>query len=175
MIRYALILVLALVTGCSPTVPGEHGAAAKQEQLYIDAKHGFTISHPQNWYKKSIPLSSPNFREDTVAWDIKGNNSKPAEFSISVAPLPQCPDLVQFSNRILNRAYGLKANQTEQYTLPLGEALRGKIQQDNMDTVFISASGTGHCYCLILRGTAEMTVELEPIFSEMAKSLRDIN
>ena len=40
------------------------------EQLYLDAKLNFSIKHPLDWERISIPPSSPEFRADTVRWKI---------------------------------------------------------------------------------------------------------
>lgn len=55
--------------GCAKKT-GEAEVKIPDEELYIDAKLGFTIQHPLNWERIKVPVSSPSYRRDSVTWDI---------------------------------------------------------------------------------------------------------
>lgn len=67
------ILLLIVTAGCiNKAVPNEETENAQDEQLYIDAEMGFTILHPLHWEKIQLPVSSPDYRQDTLSWEIPG-------------------------------------------------------------------------------------------------------
>lgn len=66
-----------LLTGCvSSMLGGRQSTAGSSEQLYIDARLDFAIKHPLDWQRLQIPVSSPQYRADTVRWQIKDLQSK---------------------------------------------------------------------------------------------------
>ncbi len=174
MTRHALVLMIVLLTGCGPTLPRETSVPPRNEQLYIDAKRGFSISHPLTWTKKTIPVSSLNFREDTVTWQVAGAASHRAEFSVAIAPLPRCRDLGEYSKTVLGRTLPLADIRTETASHPLGKAVKGRTHRDTQDLLFTSVSSRTACYCLVLSSPSSLTTELEPIFSAVVGSLQEI-
>lgn len=63
------LLLSCLCTGCL-RAPDEIQSDVAEEELYIDARLGFTLLLPLDWEKITIPVSSPAYRIDTVIWEI---------------------------------------------------------------------------------------------------------
>ena len=165
-----LIAILPVLVSCQPSIPEDPGGRAGQEQLYIDARRGFTINHPQSWKKILIPVSSPEFREDTVVWKLKTRNQEPALFSISSVAISDFSDLQQFSEHTFTRMYKeLDVNQNQQQKSAVSMLLSSK----DKEILYINLALRQHYYHLSL-ASPKINKQMKAIFTGITQSLQEI-
>lgn len=167
----SLTTALLLLSGCQPSIPSTPEKFGKEEQLYIDARHGFSINHPQSWRIVTIPVSSPDYREDTVIWEITGSEPQSTFFAITQATISGYSDLEAFNRAMLKATYvnhGIpKANQKIRRP-------SGKIIHSDLEIIYISLSRPHHYYHLSLSGPKPIAPETADIIDSIAGSLREL-
>jgi hypothetical protein len=147
------------------------------EQLYIDARLEFAIKHPLDWERLQIPVSSPEYRTDTVRWQVKdpeGQDRGIGEMlirSLPADPKRQLPDLL---SSYLADLPELKAGQTEEIEMAVGPALKLLGHDEKQGRLTIATKGQQHDYIISLEYPSSRFDELLPIFQDIVNSFTEV-
>ena len=172
---YYLLLalsVLSLLMGCHPKMPDDMDVVSREEQLYIDARHKFTINHPQNWQKVFIPVSLPEYREDTVIWTQRNQETEVLRFTITTQDKKNYKDLARFSQSMLKKMGYLtsKGNPT-----PLkADIIEGKISSPDRSIIYSNQQRQEHYYHCVLSSDTTISSTTIKIFQEICNNLQEI-
>jgi len=172
-----LCLGSLLINGCSSSMLGKTPLRNISEQLYIDARRDFSINHPLAWQRLQIPVSSPEFREDTARWEIKDEAPEDrgtAEMLIrSQTANPQLQPADLLSN-FLSSDPGLLTGQAEEIELSAGPALSYQITDNERGRQTIALKGQTRDFIIALDSPAERFAELRPTFMKIVKSFIEV-
>lgn len=143
------------------------------ENLYIDAKLGFTIQHPLSWDRIKVPVSSPSFRRDSVIWDIP-DQQETGIFLIRIYPSQNSPeDLTQLMNRYLDEKKQSNRDEARTVQLDSGEAISTTVNYpDHKERVFI-IQGKHNAFLLSYYFRNEVFSEQLHLFERSVESFRE--
>jgi hypothetical protein len=171
-----LLATLAL-SACSPSMLSKQNSSNFKEQLYIDARLNFAIKHPLDWQLQAIPVSSPEYRTDTVAWAVKDlmhENSSVGTFLIRSTEADGQKTLPDLLSGFLATRPELKSSQIENVEYPAGKALKLLGHDTDSGRLTIALKGRQRDFIISLDFPTDRFDELLPIFEEMVASFVEI-
>ena len=177
-ILLGLLISIILLSGCDTGFINKLRFNEFNEQLYIDARLNFAIKHPQNWKRIILPVSSPEYRSDTVTWQIENPRKKSQLIgSMVIQSHPtnseaSLPDLL--SDFLIDRAE-LKSSSTEQFEHSAGPALKLLGHDVDRGRLAIAIKGQQNDFVISLSYPNSHFDELLPIFNEIVASFSEID
>jgi len=148
------------------------------EQLYIDARLNFAIKHPLDWKRLQIPVSSPQYRDDTIRWQIaapQSQNHDPGELLIrSTAADPDMKSTDLLNNYAPTQAE-LTTGPVEALVLPAGPATKLLGQEDEHSRLTVAIKGKDRDFIISLDFPSNRLEELLPTFQDLIKSLTEVS
>ncbi|WP_303720267.1 hypothetical protein [Malonomonas rubra] len=177
--RHLLLAIWSciLLSGCVPSMLSRQSTNDFNEQLYIDARLNFSIKHPLNWHRLQIPVSSPQYRADTVRWEIKDLEPETRGSGIMLIrsrpadSMQQLPDLM---DSYLSTVPEMKTGNMEQIELASGPALKLLDLDERLGRLTIVTKGQARDYIISFEYPSCRFEELLPIFNDTVKSLTEI-
>lgn len=171
-----LISCCTLLNGCVASLLGSQSSQNFSEQLYIDARLDFAIQHPLDWKRLRIPVSSPQYRADTVRWRINDvqQNRDAGEMIIRSLPSNGNKNLPDLLSAYLAAEPELKTGKVEEITLPSGPALKLLGHDDNLGRLTIVIKGQVHDFIISLASPSNRFEELLPIFQDVISSFVEV-
>ncbi len=169
-------LVLAL-SGCQSALLKKGQMNEFNEELYIDAKLNFAIKHPVNWKRVKIPVSSPEFRADTVRWKIENPRKETDSFgSMLIQSLPgkKNADLPDLLSDFLADKPELKSGQAERFEHSAGSALKFIGRDVDRGRLTIALKGQQHDFIISLDYPNNRFNELLPVFQDIVASFSEL-
>ncbi len=172
MISFALTL-----TGCQSTLLKKVQMNEFSEELYIDAKLNFAIKHPVNWNRVKIPVSSPQFKADSVRWQIENPHKQTDNVgSMLIQSLPAnnkagLPDLL---SHFLADKPELKSGQAEYFEHPAGSALKFLGRDVDRGRLTIALKGQQRDFIISLDYPNNRFDELLPVFKDSVASFSEL-
>ncbi len=172
-----IFFLVLLLSGCGTGFISKIRFNEFDEQLYVDAKLNFTIKHPQNWKRIVLPVSSPEYRSDTVIWQIENPRKKSQLIGSMVIQShttnseDSLPDLL--SDFLTDRTE-LKSSNTEQFEHPVGPALKLLGHDVDRGRLTIAIKGKQNDFIISLSYPNTHFDELLPIFNEIIDSFSEI-
>lgn len=172
-----LICSCLLLSGCFSSMMGKLPSQEINEQLYIDARLGFAIKHPLEWHRLQIPVSSPQYRSDTVRWqvnDLQQHDRGSGEMlirSLVTDPQMKLPDLLR---NYLAEQPELQASQVEEVTLPSGPALKQLGRDGKQGRLTFALKGKDRDFIISLVYPSSRFDELLPVFQDIVNSFTEV-
>lgn len=148
------------------------------EQLYIDARHDFSIQHPLDWKLLQLPVSSPDYRSDTVRWQIPAAQKQDSDLGeMLIRSFPSTPDkeLTELLNTFLEAIPETKAGQVDEITLPAGTALKYSSADENRSYLTIAIKGEVQNFIISYTYPSIWSKKLLPTFQQVVASFREVN
>ena len=178
-LRVILLLLLTLLTlsACS-LVPNKQSFRSYKEQFYVNARLNFAIKHPLDWQQQVIPVASPEYRADTVAWVIKDLPDKTTGvgrflvISTAAAAEKKLPELL---DDFLATLPELNSKLVENIDYPAGAALKLLGHDDDRGHLTIALKGRQRDFIISLDFPSNRFDELLPIFEETVESFVEID
>jgi hypothetical protein len=176
--RLALLaLCCLLLSGCASSMLKKNLGPNINEQLYIDARLDFAIKHPLDWQLKQVPVSSPQYRADTIRWqvkDLKQQNRGSGEMLIRSRLSNPKFDLQDLLSLYLSTEPELKSSQTEDFEHPSGPALKLLGHDDNQGRLTIALKGQKRDFIISLDCSSSRFEELLPVFQDIVSSFVEV-
>jgi len=166
-----------LLGGCFSSMLGKMPGQQINEQLYVDARLGFAIKHPLDWQRLQIPVSSPEYRADTVSWqvnDLQTQNRGSGTMLIRSCPAnpkAQLPDLL---SSYLADQPELRAGKVEELALPSGPALKLLGHDKKQGRLTIALKGKNRDFIISLNYPSSRFDELLPVFQDIVNSFAEV-
>lgn len=176
-LRYTLILLILcsfLLNGCFSSMMDKLPAKNISEQLYIDARLHFAIKHPLRWKRLQIPVSSTEYRKDTIRWQIQGDNRSDGEMlirSLSASPDKDLPDLL---SSYLAETPELQTSEVVPVELAAGNGLKLLGQDDQQGRLTLVIKGQARDFIISLVSPSDRFAELLPIFQDIVNSFVEV-
>lgn len=177
----SLIVLLAcsslLLAGCLPSMTDKQESQDISEQLYIDSRLNFAIKHPLDWQRLNIPVSSPQYRADTVRWqvsDLPQKNHDAGEVLIRSLPANPKLGLQELLSSFMATQAELKTSQVEEINLASGPALKLLGHDNNHGLLTIVLKGQGRDFIISLKSPSSRFEELLPVFQDIANSFTEV-
>lgn len=166
------ILVMSICAGCAKKTTSEEEQSL-DEQLYVDAEHGFTVLHPLSWKRQRLPVSSPNYRKDSITWKIP-DTQEPGTMLIRVypeaGPSSGATDLIE---AFLASRPEHSAEEAVPFKHTAGEAVSMTVYYPNHSERLYVIRGEKNVYLLSFSLNSEAFDEQLSQFDRIAKSLRE--
>ncbi|MDX2481563.1 MAG: hypothetical protein QNK24_14660 [Desulfuromusa sp.] len=147
------------------------------EQLYVDAKLNFTIQHPLNWKLIKTPVSSPQYRADTVNWKIENplkETDSVGNMLIQSLSSNDNTDLSDLLSNFLAEKPELTSSQAERFEHPAGSALKFLGHDADRGQLTIALIGKQHNFIISLDYPSSRFDELLPVFQNIVDSFSEI-
>lgn len=177
----SLIVLLAcsslLLAGCLPSMTDKQESQDISEQLYIDSRLNFAIKHPLAWQRLQIPVSSTQYRADTVRWqvsDLPQKNHDAGEVLIRSLPANPKLGLQELLSSFMATQAELKTSQVEEISLASGPALKLLGHDNNHGFLTIVLKGQGRDFIISLKSPSSGFEELLPVFQDIASSFTEV-
>jgi len=174
---FGLILVLLLLSGCQSALLKKINPTEFSEQLYIDAKLNFAIKHPANWKRVKIPVSSPEFKADTVRWQIENPRKETDSFGnmlIQSLPGNKKADLPDLLSDFLADKPELTSGQAKSFEHSAGSALKFLGRDVDRGRLTIALKGQQHDFIISLDYPNNRFDELLPVFQDIVASFSEL-
>lgn len=175
---FAVLFTLGC-TGCMHK-PAPEEESTPGEELYIDAKLGFTVIHPLPWERIKVPVSSPSYRQDSVSWDIPAEDET-GSMLIRIYPgltsAAELPDLlVQFiAGKPKHSGGGVEPLQeTDSFLHAAGEAVATTISYQEYTERLFAIHGSQNTYILSFSIRTAIFEDQSPLFERIAESFREL-
>lgn len=171
------ISLILTLSGCQSALLNKVQMNEFSEELYIDAKLNFAIKHPVNWKRVKIPVSSPEFRADTVCWKIENPRKETDNVGkMVIQSLPRngkmgLPDLL--SNFLADKPE-LKSGQAENFEHAAGSALKFIGRDVDRGRLTIALKGQQHDFIISLDYPNSRFEELLPVFQDIVASFSEV-
>lgn len=179
--KYSLLILLLgcslLLSGCLSSLLSKQSPQNFNEQLYIDARLGFAVKHPLDWQRLQIPVSSPQYRADTVRWRIKDpeqKNHDAGEMLIRSRPADPRVSLPDLLSSYLSSKPELKTSQVESFNHPSGPALKLLGHDDKLGRLAIALKGQKRDFIISLEFPSDHFEELLPIFQDIINTFVEV-
>jgi len=177
--RYGALLLCCLLTaGCSMSMQEleQQLESSFSEQLYLDARLEFALSHPLDWQRLQTPVSSPGYRADRVRWQIMDSQK-------SVCGEMQVISLAADPNRLLlelldsaNPPQSEPLSGTiEHIDLPIGPALQRQAQFPEHNRLTTAVKGHGKDFIISFSYPANQAEQFRPVFAKILASFNDLS
>ncbi|PLX89807.1 MAG: hypothetical protein C0619_10495 [Desulfuromonas sp.] len=169
----ALLLAIMCITGCI-TRSATDGKNLPEEELYIDAKLGFTILHPLTWTKINIPLASPGYRADRLRWNLSEPNN---HGSMLIRILPQVPSAEKLTELLLQEISERPTAAEpviEPFQHTLGEALTTTSGKDESMQRHFAIRGQQHSYIISFSLAGRLDEDQRELFERVVSTLREL-
>ncbi len=173
-----LLLLLVPLAACNMATMAKQLTNEYNEQLYVDARLGFAIKHPLDWQRQQVPVSEPNYRADTVLWQIKEleqQTSGSGAMLIRSQPSAQQNQPADLLTDFLSDQPELKSGQAEPFTHPAGEGLRLLGNDDQRGRLTIAIKGSWRDFIISLDYPVNRFDELLYIFEDIVASFVEID
>ena len=169
-------LLLFFLAGCQSSLMKNLPTYETEEQLYINAELNFSIQHPLDWNRKTIPVSSPLFVANTVYWKIGDLPEKDRVIGrMLIRSLPSgnesLPDRL---SHFLSEKPELYSGQATPFKHPAGEALKLLGQDAKNCHLTLVIQGQQQDFIISLSYPKESFDELLPIFQQVVDSFSEI-
>ena len=156
---------------------GKQPARNINEQFYIDARLDFAIKHPLDWKLKQIPVSSPDFRADTVRWQVNGlkqGNDAVGEMLIRSWPTESNTPLEDLLNSYLSGEAKLADIHKENFDHPSGPALKLTGHDDQQGRLLLALKGQKRDFIISIGYPSNRFEELLPVFQDIIDSFVEV-
>ncbi|MFK5926713.1 MAG: hypothetical protein QM483_08795 [Desulfuromusa sp.] len=171
------ICFVPALLGCQSSLLKKVQMNEFSEQLYIDAKLNFAIKHPQNWQRAVIPVSSPEYRADTVIWIVENpgkENDNVGHMLIRSLSRSDTTDLPDLLSHYLADKPELKSGQAERFEHAAGSALKFLGHDENRGLLTIALLGQQHDFIISLDYPSSRFDELLPVFQDIVDSFTEV-
>ncbi len=171
------ILFLLMLVGCQSPLMKTIQPNEFNEQLYINAKLSFAIKHPLDWVITTTPVSSPNYRNDTVIWKVKNPNIKTdivGTMLIKSNPTIKSTDLADILSSFLSNQPELTSGQAINFTHSAGNALKLVGHDIEQGRLTIALQGQLHDFIISLDYPNDKFNKLLPVFNDIVASFTEI-
>ena len=180
--RLHLILLLCtiplLLSGClGSMLNGEPSLPDFKEQLYIDARLDFTIKHPLDWKRQQIPVSSPEYRPDSVIWKVQDPTKKShdsGEMLVRCTPANPDKKLADLLNDYLAEHANLRPGKAEPFIHPVGKALKLVTDNSARGDLIIAIKGQKKDFLIAIDFPSQNFSNLLPIFLDIVNSFTEV-
>lgn len=172
-----LIYCCLLLSGCISSLMSKLPIGSFNEQLYVDARLYFAIKHPLDWERLQIPVSSPEYRPDTVRWrvnDLQHQDRGAGEMLIRSMPSNDKINLQDLLSAYLASQPELQKGQVEKLTLPSGTALKLLGHDDKHGCLTLALKGQKRDFIISLNYPSSRFDELLPTFQDIVKSFAEV-
>ena len=170
-------LLLVILTGCSSDFVNKFHFNQFDEQLYVDAKLNFAIKHPQNWKRIVWPVSSLEYRADTVTWQVENPRKKSqliGKMVIQSRPANSEEDLIDLLNDFMADKAELKTGHTELFDHPAGPALKLLGHDIDRGRLIIALKGQQNDFIISLTYPNSHFEDLLPVFQDIVDSFTEL-
>ncbi len=179
--RLILPLVLLccsmLLSGCMSSLIGKQSSQNFKEQLYIDARLDFAIQHPLDWQLRQVPVSSTQYRADTVRWtikEIKEQQRGAGEILIRSRIADPGQELEDLLNSYLSGQAELESGLVEKFDHPAGPALKLLGHDTQRGHLTVALKGQRRDFIIALDFPSGRFDELLPIFEDIVDSFVEV-
>jgi len=179
--RLKLLLLLGsiplLFSACVGSMMSKEPQKEYKEQLYVDARLNFALNHPLTWKRQQLPVSSPEYRADSVVWHIFDPQEKGAAFGDMLIrctptdPEVTLPDLLQ---SYLAELPEMKTGKTESFPHPVGNALKILGQAQDRSRLTIALKGQRQDFIISFDVPSSRFDELQPVFLDIIDSFIEV-
>lgn len=146
------------------------------EQLYLDARLEFALSHPLNWQRLHTPVSSPAYRADRVRWQIIDSQQQSCgEMLVTSLNADQDRSLKHLLFSDDPQRAGLPTDLPVPLELPAGPALQLQNQFPEHARLTAAIKGQGKDFIVDFIYPANRSDQLLPIFRRILDSIRDLS
>lgn len=177
--RSSLILLCfasLLLGGCVPSMLSKNLKKNVSEQLYVDARNDFSVRHPLDWQLLQIPVSSPEYRADTIRWQIIGPQQTTDSGEMLIRSLPSAPDkqLSELLDSYLAAKPKLNTGPAEKLNFPAGPALQLKGLSGDREYLTIALKGQVHDFIIALDYPGDRSKELLSTVQIIIASFKEV-
>jgi len=178
--RLGIVVLLTLsscflLTGCVPKMLSKQLKKNVNEQLYVDARLDFAVKHPLDWQRIKVPVSSPEYRDDTVRWDVPDPQGRgPGKMLIRSRPTDPNLPVAELLSEFLAGEADLEQGEIEEQTLPAGTALMLTGHDETQGRLTIALKGQARDFIISLDCPSSRFDELLPIFQEITDSFVEV-
>ena len=169
--------LILLLFGCQPGFIDKVRFNEFNEQLYIDAKLNFAIKHPLNWQRIIIPVAAPEYRADTVLWQVEDPNKKShfiGKMVIQSRPGVSDIDLPDLLSSFMINKAELKSGRVERFDHPAGPALKLLGHDIERGHLTIALKGQRNNFIISLSYPNSHFDKLLPVFQDIVDSFTEI-
>ncbi len=162
---------MCLLQGCQPKIPDNSGDFNGHEQLYIDARHGFTLNLPQAWERMTIPVSDSSFRQDTVVWKLESGMKQATLLKVLSVQRTQFATLqkfCQYSHEVMHQNENVSAHRSE------GNNLSGHRYYDGKEILYFNLAHKHRYFYVSLISSQPITEQMKKSFTAVVESLQEI-
>ncbi len=166
----AAIFLLATVCGCASPSNNSAAIIAADEQVYIDLKQGFALVIPATWKREKIPVSSPQYRSDTVNWILFSGKSKIGTLQIRALGHPDQSSPQDYLCDFLNEQNELHHSETIELEHSAGQVLRLNGEETDYRVIYLVIEGEKLSYLAAFKISAKAHDDLLPSVEKVIKS-----
>lgn len=172
------LLIPLLLSGCLPaSLQKQLSGNDYNEQLYVNAALGFSVLHPLAWQRLELPVSSPQYRADSIRWQVLDPEHK-SNVTGEMLIRSLAPDvdrsLLKLLDDFLQQQPALNSREIENFRHPSGEALRLVGHDDRRGHLIIALKGAQHDFIIAIDFPSRRFAELLPFFENVVTSFSEI-
>ena len=178
--RLSLYLLLTaapfLLSACFGSLNSGQTTSFK-EQLYIDARLNFSIKHPLDWQRQQIPVSSLDYRPDTIIWRIQDPEKQyPGFGQMLIRAMPTDPAKTLDSLMLDNMIDYAQFDPADKRPLthPAGDALILQGHEKNLGWMFLAIKGQKQDFFISINFPASGFDQLLPVFQDIVDSFSEV-
>ncbi len=177
-IKLAFIcLSVILLLGCQSAILQKFKPIEFNEQLYVNAKLNFTIKHPLDWKRVTVPVSSPDYRDDTVLWRVENPHKKSTSVGamlIKSSARKNYTDLPDILSIFLDGQPELTSGQAKPFQHPAGAGIKLIGHDAKYGRLTLALQGELHYFIISLDYPNEQFDKLFPIFQDIVNSFTEV-
>lgn len=168
-----ITLILIACVGCSYKSQ-EKEKITPDEELYINAKLGFSIILPLNWERINVPVSSPSYRKDSVNWKIPGADKKGRMLIRTYTRLSTATELHHLLEQFLINKEQHSREETETIQHRVGKTIVTTVDYARHKERIFAIHGSQQDFILSFFVEKKNYIEQSPTFEQVAGSLREL-
>ena len=179
--RLQLLVLLGLIplmlSACIGSMISKQTQPEIKEQLYVDARLNFAIKHPLSWKLQELPVSSPQYRSDTVRWKIEDptmQHREAGEMLIRSTPAAAKTTLAELLESYLREFPAPTMGKEKSFIHRVGNALKSLGQDKNRGRLTIAIKGQEQNFIISLETPASRFDELLPVFKDIVDNFVEI-
>ena len=172
-----ICLAILLLSGCQSTILQKIKPIEFNEQLYVNAKLNFTIKHPLDWKRVTVPVSSPEYRDDTVIWRVENPHKKSnivGTMLIRSSLKRNKTDLPDILSNFLAGQAELTSGQAKYFQHPAGAGIKLVGHDAKQGRLTIALQGEQHNFIISLDYPNDKFKQLFPVFQDIVASFTEV-
>jgi len=169
--------ILFFLNGCFGGMDTGQASPNFKEQQYIDARLNFSIKHPLAWQRIQVPVSSIDFRPDTIIWriqDPENNYPESGEMLIRATPATSGRKLADVLNAYLDDLQLPGVRLIKPFAHPAGKSLISEGYDEDQGWMVLALQGQHQDFIISIDFPARNFSHLLPVFLDIVGSFVEL-